>query len=530
MRMPTGVLIVALSVAALGPTQDGPATTLEGLLTDVSGREPVPGALVELVSVVEGDAVATVESAPDGRYRFVDIRPGPYHVTVTLRGFLPFDTRTRGDRLPVDVPPPGAEANFALSRGATIRGRVSDSTGAPVAGTIWVERDLYAFGERRLYTPRGLPIEEDGTFVLPLVPEGNYYVAAVLDGSSSIYHPGTVDPNAAAVVRVSSAMAERAEIVEGVQIRWHPVPVVPVRGTVVGVGDPENFLVSVSQTLPTNSGGLAGPDGSFELFVPPDREYELVAMRVARIDEERYSLRVPSPAATVNRVYVGAGGAESVVLTVFGSIEVAVDIGWELLPTPGFELDDARVDLLLGFDTTAVMIATGIPILPRIGRQEGSGTLAALAGVPQRLMVRGLPEGVYVASADHAGRDPLVGLWNPAGNSGAPLRIRLGNQPGQITGTVVEPGSDPVAGAVVTLVPDADQRGRSDLFQNIRSDGEGRFAFETVAPGTYLVFGWNSIPAGAIENETFRLPYEPRATRVYVDRLGSADVEVALIE
>jgi hypothetical protein len=51
-----------------------------------------------------------------------------------------------------------------------------------------------------------------------------------------------------------------------------------------------------------------------------------------------------------------------------------------------------------------------------------------------------------------------------------------------------------------------------------------------VVPGTYLVFGWTDIPEGAIESEEFRLPYEPRATRVTVDRLETEDVEVDLIE
>jgi hypothetical protein len=56
------------------------------------------------------------------------------------------------------------------------------------------------------------------------------------------------------------------------------------------------------------------------------------------------------------------------------------------------------------------------------------------------------------------------------------------------------------------------------LFDSIRSDTAGGFRFDTVVPGAYLVFAWESIPDGAIENEPFRLPYEPRAERIYVDR------------
>jgi hypothetical protein len=162
---------------------------------------------------------------------------------------------------------------------------------------------------------------------------------------------------------------------------------------------------------------------------------------------------------------------------------------------------------------------------PRVGEFR----LENVRPVSQRLIVDGVPEGVYVESALFGSADALAGEFNPALNPNARLRIVLGNQPGRVGGTATS-GNDPAPGVVVTLVPDGARRGRLDLIQTATADGDARFAFETVAPGTYLLFGWSSNPGDAIENERYRLPYEPRAARVYVDRLGTAEVEVGVIE
>jgi hypothetical protein len=263
------------------------------------------------------------------------------------------------------------------------------------------------------------------------------------------------------------------------------------------------------------------------LFVPPGGEYELVAepgMRLptAPAGQTSVFLRAPSMARDVGvrSVFVGDDGLEDVAIVVRREVALEGEFVWESTPPPAFDWRSVRV----GLDFRRYHDASSF----RISTVDGRFRMERVEALEQQLRVDGLPDGVYVESARIGSTDVLVGGFNPADHSGRRMRIVLGNQPARIGGAVVS-GRDAVGGAVVTLVPDGARRGRTDLIRTAVTDAEGRFLFEGVAPGTYMIFGWTAISDGAIENEAFRLPYEARATRVVADRRGVADVVVDVI-
>src|SRR3954471_23824445 len=74
------VLIVALAVPAFAQIQGGSIT---GLITDEQGGV-LPGVTVTAQGV---DATQSFTTEADGRYRFLNLAPGPYKVTAALQGF-----------------------------------------------------------------------------------------------------------------------------------------------------------------------------------------------------------------------------------------------------------------------------------------------------------------------------------------------------------------------------------------------------------------------------------------------------------
>jgi hypothetical protein len=73
-------------VLALLPRVAAAQSTIAGLVTDTTGAV-LPGVTVEASSPALIEKVRSVVTNADGRYSIVDLRPGEYSVTFTLRGF-----------------------------------------------------------------------------------------------------------------------------------------------------------------------------------------------------------------------------------------------------------------------------------------------------------------------------------------------------------------------------------------------------------------------------------------------------------
>src|SRR5258705_8529772 len=76
------VLLFAFALATTGSAQ-APAGTITGHVIDATGL-PLPGVTVTLRGT---DLTQTFVTEGDGRYRFLDLAPGPYKLTSVLDGF-----------------------------------------------------------------------------------------------------------------------------------------------------------------------------------------------------------------------------------------------------------------------------------------------------------------------------------------------------------------------------------------------------------------------------------------------------------
>jgi protocatechuate 3,4-dioxygenase beta subunit len=116
LRSQTGVMVMKRGV------------TVAGRVVDMDGK-PIEGATVAQGSDRFGSHYPDTTTDKDGRFEFKNVRPEQMVLTVQARGFAP--------ELEQPLPQKGmAPIEFKLERGHTLRGRIVDKAGNPVAGAF----------------------------------------------------------------------------------------------------------------------------------------------------------------------------------------------------------------------------------------------------------------------------------------------------------------------------------------------------------------------------------------------------------
>jgi hypothetical protein len=172
---------------------------IEGLVTDPRSV-PLPDVEVSLNTQItlftmgpdSQDSPAQVQTGPDGRFRFDDLRRGAkFEIKVERQGYVPASVR-------VDVPAPES-LTIELKPGRTLAGRVTGPKGEPVRNAILSLRE-----EMKLRLPEGLPnidgwrhlglTDEEGKFRAEGVPPGTADLSIFAPGYRSKQPPGIPVP------------------------------------------------------------------------------------------------------------------------------------------------------------------------------------------------------------------------------------------------------------------------------------------------------------------------------------------------
>jgi len=206
--------------------------------------ERVRVTVTRLAGAYRGSQWQDTVDASNGSFEIEGRMPGPVWFAVEARGYAPFMTRLEIKPGVVNEPAP-----FALSRGLTLRGRVVDGGGSPVAGArllAWGNEDTAAQTSRR------------GAFEIPHLASGPVEL--------SVTAPGM------AMALLTSRVAEGAEPLEIVL-----TPGGLVRGS---LRDPEgrhtfvdsvDFFPAASRDDNVSRWRAAIADGVFSIRLPPGR-------------------------------------------------------------------------------------------------------------------------------------------------------------------------------------------------------------------------------------------------------------------
>jgi 5-hydroxyisourate hydrolase-like protein (transthyretin family) len=494
--------------------------SVEGVVTNSVTGEPVKKAAVML----GGKYTAIADAA--GHFRIENVVPGDYFVIADKDGFFAMTPRQSRLRVTVAEEQHVQDVALKLTPLGVVSGHVLDEQGDPIAGAqISVLRYSYGLGRKRLNQVGFAQANDLGEFEALNLRPGRYYFQVTAVPPRNIpphtrwthpeeAYPATFYPNARESAQAAATDVAPGAHVSDIDFRLRKMPAYHIRGKV----NDENARpgtegrVGVETSGPALEGNITGvelqADGSFDLRGLVNGSYTVSYFRFASEKGFNASQTVRVSDADVN----GVGLAQKPPVMVFGAIT----------------MEGAQPDKLNLQASLAAMQGGGQHQNAGIGG-DGSFMIAAVPEQVCRLEISNVPSGKYVKSIRFSDREIMNGEIDLTEHTGALLKIVLGEDGGELEGTVQTASGQPAAAMQVTLAPAEEYDARADLLKRTVTDASGNFQIKDIAPGDYRVFAWESDPEGSTQSAEFRKPFESRSVAVTVGPRDKASVQVNVI-
>lgn len=451
-----------------------PAATLRGRVVARASGEPIPDATVTLESGRAGLGGREVRSDGRGVFEYKDVDPGDYQLRAqkgALVGQLP---RAVTVTLAVYV----GDLTIACDPAASISGRVRSSGGAPIAGArLRLHQDFTRLDRVRT---RSAP---DGSYRIEGVLPGKY----LLEASASGHAPARKDNLVVAerdLSGVDLTLGEPAEVSGKVVTSDGQ----PVEGATVEAATSGGMLLFAS-----GSSDRSGSDGRFLLKDLGPGQLRLQAEHPSK----GYALIGPTPLA--------AGEKKELTVVLESGASIAGVVKW----------DDGQA-------------AAGISVHGMSGRQmaqaksgpDGSFVLKPLQ--PGQVLVTASRKDSLLGGMRQGGARPtMVSLEPDEHKTGVEVTVARGGH--KISGTVVDPSGNPMAGASVSATQE--REGRTVRVQlagfggaeNVYTSGDGSFTLEDLTQGQFTVWakhaGYPDAQAQHISSDStgVRVQFKPEA-------------------
>lgn len=511
------------------------SSIIRGVVTAADTNTPLRRAQVVASSAQNGPPRAASSDA-NGRFELAGLPAGQWTVTASKGGFV---SQQYGQRRSLESVAPidlgdgqRFTANFALSRGGVITGRISDEYGDPVTGArVEVLRLQTAQGRRRL-VPAGTANQTDdtGAFRVYGLDPGEYYVGARFQVAfqpgdrppanfAPVYYPGT--GNLADALRIKvEASAEQS----GINFAVIPVRVVTISGTVTDTaGSPAQAVIALQSTsaidgpLNVRAQSRSSPDGSFSINDVAPGEYTLEVNTV----QGRGGATAPEVASIP--LVVGSDDVTglAIVTSKGGAIRGSVATDGGTRPTT------------TNLQVSAQPIGGGLRGTGLVAQVGSSGTfeLAGLAG-SYALRVDRVPDGWAVKSITLNGREMADVAFDVRGTDQIAARIVLTDRINELTGTV-RAGGQASANASVVVFPEdpAFWPFPSRRVRTTRVDKDGVFRLRALPPGQrYLAIAVDYLEQGEFQDPEFLQRMKPRGVAITLGDGETKNIELPLIE
>lgn len=419
-----------------------PAGRMEVTVVDAARGRAVEGATVEL----RGADVQTGTTDLDGVAKIGPIIPGSYRLATLAPGYA-----TEYSTVNID-----AETLFrtriALRRGASVGGRVIDSSGRPVSGAQVVFEGVAEWSQRADPARDGVVTGTDGEFRFQALPAGSFRLTARHEG----YAPGH-----SAIVSLDGKTA-----VEGVEIALGTGAV--IRGRVVSLEDQPIAGATIRIGSDVQS---VLPGGQRQLYSDEKGRFE------ARGLQPEPTRLIAFHETGASRVAVVDLSSEPYEREVTLELEITDRISGVVVDPSGEPLESVQVtavpDVRAGaqIDRRAAGLRTGVH---------------ALTDVEGRFLLVGLAPGPYLLTASPPGRSERnVRLQTPVPASTGDRDVRIVIEAdGAIDGRVVFDDGTPVSSFVVEL---STARSAAPTSVVPALNAEGTFQVNDLPPQTYDV-------------------------------------------
>lgn len=531
----TSVFVLALFLQQ-APAEVKPAT-LEGIVTHSASQTPIRKAKVTLTSVGAADAAATAETADDGKFILKDIKPGRYRLAAEKSGYQTsaYGAKKPGDAvgqtLRIDSGSSLTALSIPLPKHGIIAGKILDQDGEPVPRTlVMAMNNIYINGKRTRLPAGTVPVMSNdlGEYRIGQLPPGKYIICAIPEGGyqpNTAVSPGpakggespgnTCFPNVPNLSEATQLEIKDSSEVPGIDIRMLKNRTVSIKGRVNGV--PANAAaVTLLNLTPKDSGPmgramgpramLQGADGRFEFknVVPGSYTLQTLPTGLGSI-----------PYVVKQVVEVGDQPIDDLNVPALLPFEVKGQIQAE--PSPDLKLASVKVVAQPSDDIVTTVSLTS-------PSDNGEFVMANIVPGRFRLAFGGLPSTHYIKEIRLgeqvvAGDDPE--LTNPA----TPVTVVVAVSKAEISGSVRNEKGEAAPGAIIGLVPEP----RRPFRQRVaRADQSGTFRLQNVAPGEYLLFAFDQLENGVLDDEEFLKPLLSKAKRVKVQDDAGQSVDLRI--
>ena len=477
------------------------------------------------------ESVRNAQSDDNGTFEFRDLPAGRWTLRASKTGYIEQQFGQRSAFATTDpiVLADGQQfvADFRLSRGGAIAGRVLDEFGEPLAGANVTALRIQntAQGVRTTRTGTSVPSDDNGAYRIYNLPPGQYYVSVndpsarmvVIspDGNAAVhieadtivsaarvtlasgesrtsyaptYYPGTV--TIADAEKITLGLGEEQP---GINLSIIPARAARIAGRVMGSnGQPIRATVSLQSRLgqafsPSGGRNGSGTDGTFTLTNIPPGSYVLNVL----------GPNVGAAPPEVATIPIVVDGSDITGLTIVTGSGAAIQ--GTIVTDNGMKLPEARIRV-----TAAPAANAPASFTPR-GDVNSNGTfeLAGLLGV-YTFRFESLPAGWAVKSITANGIDisDTLAEFRPADR--VSMRVELTDRVTQVTGTV---RSDrPVKGATVVIFADDPTKwtGTSRFVKTARLADTGQFTVSGLPPHQrYLAIALDFIEPDEPQNPDF---------------------------
>ncbi|MEZ5404076.1 MAG: carboxypeptidase-like regulatory domain-containing protein [Bryobacteraceae bacterium] len=554
----TKYVVLAVTLCAAVPAQQTPnpqpeqrqkTGTIEGRVVDAKTGAPLRRANVMLRPFLSGSAntagvMAAASEAPygattgeDGKFRISLVDPGAYRLTADRRGYsaAAYGARGRspmGTSLRVDAGARLQGIDVKLLPQAVIAGRVVDEEGEPMDRVqIQVLERRFIRGKAQ-WAPVGYGITLDtGDYRVAGLRPGRYWVSALLRTPASMsrpprrtdgepeesyvftYYPGAAGMNEAHPVELAAGQE-----MAGADISMRKSRVYRIRGKVLG----ENVRFSRVMLTPRDNSQM--PYGAISSFGGPIMKQDGV-FEIGDVAPGSYYVAYSGPRNTGGRVPVEVvdGDVDNVVIALAknGSMtgELRVESGYA---GPKPDLSTIRVQLApvepVPFGYSGAQVAA-----------DGTFTIENVLPGSVRVSTGGLPDGFWVRAIRYGDADVLSEPLELTGEVAGSLEILIAPGTARIAGVVRNDKQEPLAGAMVTIVPDPNSAHRQDLRRTVNADQDGRFSLAGVAPGKYQLFAWEEVDSERLPDPEFLTRFESNAKKIELKREAQEQVTLDAI-
>ncbi|HXT31040.1 MAG TPA: carboxypeptidase regulatory-like domain-containing protein [Vicinamibacterales bacterium] len=469
----------------------------------------------------------TASSGLEGEYEIPDLPAGRFTISAVRGGYLTAEYGQRAfgdDGRPIELADGATldKIDLTMERAGTVSGRVTDETGEPVSGaSVWVHQMQFFHGRRQYVPLTSAQTDDTGLYRIGPVPPGEFVLVAMFRetwtaddkpgealGYAPTYFPGTASPVEAQRVKVTPA-----EETTGLDFSLVPGRAASIAGSVIATDGAPLAAASVfvgqeiagpqfmSMSMIVN--GRTAADGTFRLRNIPPGQYQLRASGAAGDrGTETASVTVTLQGTDIEGLVIGADNGALL------TGRVVTDAG-KRLPAGTLRITPQ----------SAIFERSQITVPPaQDGLVAADGAFTRKVPTGPAFLRASLPTGWMLKQITIGGQDytdvPFdFRAGQAVGDALVVISDRLPSVSGQASGA-----KGPATGPVLLIPADAARwREASGALRKARPDASGRYTFDAVRPGTYLLVAVEQMQTWQLFDPEFLEPLREKATKVTVE-------------